>query len=360
VQDTGGATQSTSGQKETQPLQDACPPGYPTSGTNACKGQVDGAGGDGGPGVIQLHTSNGLIGTAGQPGVDIILPSTVGVTLREICAPPPLCADNLVGSPTAHMVPTFGRLSHARSNWIALGNGGFDRVTSTYNDVSFAFGGVDTVTGFVQTDVNGNVTALAPLLGPSVLDPNQVNPPFVLPGSNDRQMVIDASPLLGTNQEALLQNTKLLTHYMIELSQAGSFLRFDVVAASYDANSERLTLTVDGSGPAFSDFSSVTPPQVTLEPAFFRIRTSGSADKLPSSATVKIQFQAARLDPITGLPTNPTALTSDISTLNVLGNSDLRFIRFEVLFDIAAQGQPLTANNPIPSLEFFRFPFEYQ
>lgn len=83
----GGAWISTSGPAETAPNLDACPPGYPGSGLNSCRGAVNGAGGDGGPGLIQLHTPNGRPGS--DPNVaDILLP--VGTTIAEFCSPRPV------------------------------------------------------------------------------------------------------------------------------------------------------------------------------------------------------------------------------------------------------------------------------
>jgi hypothetical protein len=85
--DTGGATTGGSGKQETLPDQDACPDGYPPSGPNACRGHVDGAGGDGGPGLVQLHTRTGL----DPANPSILLPP--GLTLHDICKPLPVGAD---------------------------------------------------------------------------------------------------------------------------------------------------------------------------------------------------------------------------------------------------------------------------
>jgi hypothetical protein len=76
--DQGG---SSTGFEKPQNL-DACPPGYPKTGLNACLGHVHGAGGDGGPGIIQLHTPRGL------SGGDILLPP--GKTLADLCQPVPV------------------------------------------------------------------------------------------------------------------------------------------------------------------------------------------------------------------------------------------------------------------------------
>jgi hypothetical protein len=105
--DSGGGQQSPTGQKETVPTQDACPPGYPTFGINACMGHVDGAGGDGGPGIIQLHTPHGLWGTSFVPTADLVLPT--GGTPDRICAPAPLAADNTPTNPTSSLVAGVGQ-----------------------------------------------------------------------------------------------------------------------------------------------------------------------------------------------------------------------------------------------------------
>lgn len=357
--DAGGGTQSPQGQKETNPASDACPAGYQTTGPLKCAGQVNGAGGDGGPGIIQLHTSSGLIGTSG--GADIIVPN--GVTIDRLCAPKPLCWDNTSNPGTCQMVPTFGRTSRARSQWIALGEGGFDANSTTYKDVEFAFDGINTTTGFVQTDGQGRVLGLTPVLGPTAIDVLGVTPPYVVtPGGF--QIVMDASSLIGTVNEELLNNTDLLQHYLVELDDGATFQRFDIVVASYSSANQRLTLTIDGDGPSMLDFNLTPSTTAELQPAFFRVRSSGVDDFLPSSATVKIQLEATSADPLTGLPDTGVGAvvgpTSDVSVLNATPNGDLRFVRFTVLFDINAQGGAISASNPIPRIEFFRLPFSYQ
>jgi hypothetical protein len=64
-------------------------------GTNRCLGHIDGAGGDGGPGVIQLHTPRGL------SGGDILLPP--GKTLADLCQPVPVYT-----TPTEWLLPSIG------------------------------------------------------------------------------------------------------------------------------------------------------------------------------------------------------------------------------------------------------------
>jgi hypothetical protein len=358
--DLGGGIQSPTGQRETLPTNDACPPGYPTTGVNGCRGQVHGAGGDGGPGLIQLHTSNGAIGNTAATN-DVLIPA--GTTLDRLCAPAPVCptgANGPIGT-ACYMLPTFGRTSRARSKWIALGDGGFNEATGLYRDVEFDFGGVNTATGSVLT--TSDVVDIQPsILATSTINIGGSTAPYIAnPGG--RTLVINAATLLGTDNEALLDNPALLHSYAIQLDNGGgSNQRFDVVTASYDAGNQELTLVVDGDGPSMLAFPGLTTnTDVSLHPAYFRIVSSGAPDLLPAPADVQIRFQATRADALTGLPDpgQASVFTSDVATLNTVGNGDWRFVRFEVLFDIG----PLTsgqANNAIPAVQFFRLPFLYR
>jgi hypothetical protein len=88
--DIGGAFYSSTGPQETTPLKDACP-----SGMTGCLGPIDGAGGDGGPGIIQLHVPPTAV-----PLSNVILPP--GASLADVSAPPPF------GTGTeSQLLPTF-------------------------------------------------------------------------------------------------------------------------------------------------------------------------------------------------------------------------------------------------------------
>lgn len=88
--DKGGATSQSGGQTQTPPFFDACPEGYPSSGTNACVAHIDGAGGDGSPGIVQLHTLNGF----DPMNPSILLPP--GLTIGDVCKPLPVGADGSI------------------------------------------------------------------------------------------------------------------------------------------------------------------------------------------------------------------------------------------------------------------------
>ena len=346
LDDRGGAVLSNAGMKETVPQKDACPPAQFQFSSDVCLGHVEGAGGDGSPGIIQLHTTTGTIGQ------DILLPA--GLTLRDVSFPPPLCDQ---GSATCYMIPAFGRHSRSRSDWIALGDGGWDAEKGMYRDMTFDWGGTDVLTGLVETDGSGRVKPQ----------------PFVLAMQN---ALANGYTFVFDDASALPQkyrdNTELLRHFLLELkdsSQATNFMRFDVVSAAYDANTnpDRLILTLDANGPPLETFQSSSTTDAELQPAYFRIATDTVPDSLPPTATVQIQFAATTAD-FFGLPDESYGLggdeplvntTPDFTALNFAGNSQLRFIRFEILFDINALQGNLTPSSPIPAATHLRQSFQW-
>jgi hypothetical protein len=225
--------------------------------------------------------------------------------------------------------------------------------------VNFAFAGVDPVTGLIQT-TGGDVVQLPHVIAPAAIDLGGVIPPYVVtPGG--LQAVLDASSLIGTANESLVRDPALLIHYLIELSDGAQTQRYDVVDAAYASATQTLTLTVDGDGPSMFDFGLVPGVTLGLRPAYFRVRTSGQTDFLPTTSSIQLRLEATTRDPLTGLPDTAAIVgpTSNVAVLNGNGsNPDFRFVRFEALFDIG----PLSSNqaNPIPALEFFRLPFTYQ
>jgi hypothetical protein len=352
--DEGGAFLGSGGMKETSPAKDACTDFQNLNASSNCKGPINGAGGDGSPGIVQLHTSTGVVGQAGS-GADIILPATA-TTLADVISPPPICES---GAGSCYMIPSFGRTSRSRSDWIALGDGGFDNsgAVATYKAIQFDFQGTDG-SGNVMTDGLGNVLGLTALLTEtSVL-------------ASGYSIDLNAVSMVGGPNDYLLQNPELMRHYLLELQDssmpATNFRRFDVVSASFNSGTNVLTLQLDANGPALDSFQAGAPIDALLQPAFFRICTDGTVDSLPASAAVQIMFEATEAD-VNGNPTSPASvpLTADAGVLNSFmsattgDNSTLRFVRFEVLFDIDVGMTGLTPNNPIPSAKFMRMPFQY-
>lgn len=351
-EDEGGATQTSTGPKETVANKDACPSGQETA-TGTCKGPIPGAGGDGSPGLIQLHTSTGVVGTQSAQGADILVAS--GQTLSKVCSPPPVCPLGAGTAPgSCFMIPTFSRLSRARSTWIALGNGGFDASNpGQYKGVEFLFSGTDPLTGKVEKS-GTTVVGLAPLLTASNV--NAVG----------LELEMDAMSLVNSPEEFYLQSPALLEHFLVELIEAGAptnFARFEVVSASFDSGTNLLTLDLDPNGPPMETFQAVGQIDAKLQPAYFRVTSAGVPDELPGSADVTILLSATTADINTGNPVEPPLVDNspDVSALNsVLGNEDLRFVRFEVLFDMDAMIQGLSPTSPVPALQFLRVGFKYQ
>lgn len=345
--DNGGASLSGTGQPtETTPALDACPSGYPTAGNNACLGHLDGAGGDGSPGIVQLHVNDFT------PGVDILLPA--GKTLDTICKPRPLCATAVVGqNPTHRMVPSFGRRSRARSEWIPLGLGSFGGGPGLERPEVFEFLGTDPLTGLVQTS-GSSVAMLPPVVAAATVDPSGVVPPYVL---GPFQIVMDGSGLAA----ALTGNPSLLEHYLVEITDGLQLERYEVSDASYDSGNSLLTLTVDPTATG-KDLNAILTPSRTaaLLPAYFRIATDGTVDSLPPSASVLVQFEVTTADSL-GAPVEPPVFgpVFDLSTLIGTTLGTARFVRFDVTFDIDALGTGLNATNPKPTLDFIRVPFRY-
>ena len=87
--------------------------------------------------------------------------------------------------------------------------------------------------------------------------------------------------------------------------------------------------------------------------------SNATPDSLPSSASITLTFEGAAAD-VNGQPDDSGMLlvpaTSDVTLLN---DPELAFFRFEVLFDIAADGSSPNANSPQPALEFLRIPFRF-
>jgi hypothetical protein len=309
------------------------------------------SGGNGGRGVIQVHVVN--------PATQIKLPTTVGASLATL------------SSPDAYtLIPSFGRFSKGRTDFVPLAGASLNPGT-TLDRPLFKFDGIDqneTIEdpenpgeqipnpdfGRVNT-VAGKVPDLAPLLQGNPLSLDVAN----------RSLVVDAGALLTDNSlpfsnDAYLRNTGLLRQAELTLVQGLNGGDFAVATATFDIDTEQLTLFLAPGGPALTGLT--TAATFSLKPRFFRVLTNNQFDALPDSAAVKLRYQVVAADD-QGNPDPSTVVidwTSNLEELNaaqVTGGLD--FLRMEFLFDLDAAESGLSASNPRPALDFNRLIFAF-
>ncbi len=324
----GGANQFG---EENFPTGDPCFEPNPTN----CLGFLRGSGGDGSPGVVQLHVEGGM--------ADILLPG--GTFLRDVTQP----------DPEGPLIPVVGKRSRAQSEWISLGKGGFRSMMPGFTSPTFSFGGTDTTTGLVLTTNEMVDRILPPVLGPSMVSAAPTLP-YIDP-ADSRTLVMDSASLT----QAQMLNPSLLKRDVLQLFESGNAtnsMDYEIAAASIDSMAGEVRLTVSSSGPALTAF--VPPGTVSAQvfQTFFAVETDGVLNSLPDTASVEIQFEATTAD-VLGFPVDPVTpmFTPDISTLN--SGPDFRFLRFQVLFDIDTNDLGLSLNSAQPSLRFLRLPFAY-
>lgn len=310
------------------PAQDMLPanaygpsPTCPVAGNTI--GVIDGCGGDGGPGVVQIHL---------QSQTDLLLPTQPGQSLARLVRPNP------VGSTPANvdqpslwnrLLPKFGPISRSQSEWYALpGATPFDlRLDGTLAD------------GTIEK--NGErVVRLAPIAAGTLGN-----------GANDAQVqngITLRVPHALFSDTAFLGEAALMREFDLQLVQAGVATRFDVLLAVQEPAAVRVV--VQGSPNSLNAFG----PGDTFElrPRYFRVETDGVRDYLPASTSIKIELQGA---PDDGSGNPDEALASAwVGDENLLKGLALAHVRFRVTFDLAANGAPITLASPRPSLEFLR------
>jgi len=303
------------------------------------------AGGDGGPGLVQIHVGN-LSGPVAEH--DVKYPNDDESKLWNVCYPPPVGYDPLEQAWVDHLLPTFGRYSKAQSKWMPLGAA----VVRPGDEVGldtlvFLFDGTSTATGIV--DVSGTaITPLAPILEPGSPVQDAGLPDVVAPNT----VRFDASDLDLAN-EVYKWNPSLLREFRLSIGAES----YDVAAATYDEVTDTLDVTVSTS-------TVIGQGLVRLRPRYFRVRTGGVQDYLPTTAEIKIEFQATESNSQgtpdqTAIFPGPGDWATDIGTLSTApGNKEFRFVRYRVTFDIAKEGE-LSSSSLRPVLEFLRIPFEF-
>jgi len=174
----------------------------------------------------------------------------------------------------------------------------------------------------------------------------------------------------GVSNDLYLRTPSLLEQFVLRLSVGATQQDFVVASATYSEGlaapgDERLNLTVADEGSDLQDFINANTAAGTvhyqLVPRFFRILTGGVENALPSTAFVRLRFQATQ-DDGTGSPDENNLLvdwTGDISQFNSLLPGQLQFFRFEVEFELAANGGSVSSDTQPVTLDFLKIPFVF-
>jgi len=321
-------------------------------GWNDPGGPVRGAGGDGSPGIVQLHVDD--------PGTNLRFTGVgVGQTwtnadLTKAVVPPPL-GWRAPGQPTDDFVAFFGRISVAQSDWVPLGLARVAPGASPDEQVQFFFDGTDPNTG----SVNRAGTLVQDL--PNVINPAPLQAigtaPYV--ESSGLAIVLDGSGLA----DDFKVNPRLLRKYSIVLADAGNSATFEVTGATLMAG-DAVRLTVAAGDNLLDNFVNTATGTVTaaLRPHYFRISTQGQPDSFPAGTDVQIFFDATSMN-TDGSPNEAVSYgalnggpTGNVSLLN---GQNWDFFRFRVVFNLNTGGGGVDPNAPRPAVDFLRVPFRY-
>jgi hypothetical protein len=319
----------------------------------------DSNGGAGGGGVIQIHVPEPTRPPSSDPLTsDILLPpDSLGVAnpLDRVASPPALA-----------MIPTFGARSKVRSKWISIG--GADQGAAGSRPVRFLFEGTDAA-GKIETN-GATVLDQPPLLDvPDLANSSTVRvlaDGFTVEMTGASLQAIRGGQTAGLSNDIYLRTPALLHDCAVRLlTSPTNFEDFAIVHASYSeglpaAGDELLTIRVTTERGPLTAFGGPGTEGLQLRPRFFGVVTNGLSASLPSTAFVRILFQAAR-DNGSGQPDAVPLVdwTADISQFNQTPLGALQFFRYEVEFNLDADAQGVTRDTAPVELEFLKIPFVF-
>lgn len=305
------------------------------------------AGGDGSPGILQLHV--------GDYDTQLFFPDVADATLYSagkdittVCAPPPLGWKEPGAAPDA-MVPFFGAQSESQSKWIPLGlarintGGGLD-------NLDFTFAGTDAL-GAIPNTGSGSVAALPAILGPATM------------ASPGYTMTMNAAALAAGDQ-LYKENPRLLTGFAVKLEDSSDplvFQNYYITAATYASGADEFTFMVDPNGPNPATFVAAGTIEASLIQRFVGVVTNGIQDNYSDLTEITVTFQAAQIDPDTGLVINESTFVADVDDLEPPTNSthwDLFRVNFNFNIDKAGLGN-IDVATPLPGLDHWHMHFEF-
>ena len=301
-----------------------------------------GAGGDGAPGVVQLHAPNLS---------DLSFPDAAGDPTK-VCTPAPVGYDVFNEAWIGHLVPSYGDRSRAQTRWIPLGLARWDPA-AFLDQVAFGFDALGPG-GQVLTNGAGEVQLGAPLVGPDTIQSAPQTPHIT---SDPYTIVFDASVFAD---DLVKRNPMLLRGSSVRLSLTANpnvSADFPIAEASYDAALDRMRVTVTADNGPLTNFGQTTSTDAALIERSFRAIGS-AADQLGPDTSITFNFDATVVDPATGLPDESASL----GWTGVAGDLNLNhwdFVRVRVDFDLDADDSGLDPGGVFPALEHLRFPFRF-
>ncbi len=280
------------------------------------------------------------------------------------------------------MLPTFGARSQARSKWISIG-GADEKSGGGIEPLRFLFegtvkSGVDE--GKIERASSQGVPLprvqdVAPILGlgagspPLTAAPVPDAPDVTLHG--ETTLVLSGAALAVLADDIYLRTPAILTNYVVRLSKQGApgtRRDFAVVAAAYDDATGVVEMTVFNELGTLQEYIDLQGPvDYSVIPRFFRVITDKRPDFLPLDSSVRIGFQATGADAF-GRPDEDNILVppgggsfvGDIEQFSQLSPGELKFFRFEVLFDLVDRpGAELSVDTKPVSLELLKIPFRF-
>jgi hypothetical protein len=330
----------------------------------SCRGNSNG--GAGGAGLIQIHVPDPSKPPGDMAPADILVPRAALSATNAL--------DQITSPPAFVMIPTFGKRSKARSDWISIG-GADQKPDGSDGLVRFLFEGIDTTTGRIQTVGASSIVAdRTPLMTETNLGtstkarilPDEITLELVGAALNE----IRSGTTTDISNDVYLRTPALLEDCAVRMfiaSNEAIFEDFTIVRAVYDEGEtapgdEALRVTVSAERPltAFNSTGEGTTA-VKLLPRFFQVVTNGLPNSLPNTAFVRLRFQAAR-DNGVGAPDENNLLqdwTSDIRNFNSKPRGALQFFRYEVEFDLDKDGIGISADTEPVTLDFLKIPFVF-
>ncbi|MGH7149325.1 MAG: hypothetical protein ACREIU_01440, partial [Planctomycetota bacterium] len=298
-------------------------------------------GGQGGGGIVQLHTSR----------VDASNNPVVRVGGADVTS---LATTTIDQAGNGHvLLPNFGPRSRSRSTWIDTGFAALGDLGAVTFPWAFSDSNGTTNPAYPLT----NLPTIPPALGLGAVKADasgNVFLPPAIPGTTRTIPTANVSANSVAIPGAIVANPATLLRYALN-PNAGQSQVFTIASAAFDG-----TNTLLQTEPADGAMTAVLPPggatTVEVRPRFFRVFASGTPDFIPPGQNVRILFEGAeQVSPqVVGL----VGPSPDLSALEVApGLPQKRFLRFTVDFDLGTAG--LSTATPRPELRFLKVPIRF-